>query len=140
MRNLIVLAIAANLITVALFEFSKSQTGKSSFSSFSIALCIVGLWAITFIAALAHSRNKNLFQTKFCVWAFFIIQFCTPFPLLGAYSAFNPASGAHQSEDNKGSTVSSNNTHQEKLLIHNIVTPEQRKLYKTNYRPKKTRQ
>jgi len=134
LRNLIILALVANLITILLFELGKNQTGKSSYSSFSLALCILGLWLITIIAALIHSRNRELFKTELSAWAIFLIMFCTPFPLLGVYQAFNPVSG-------KGDNLAVAHIKSPPiLLIHNILTHAQKKLYKTNNSVHKVRQ
>ena len=133
LRNLIILAIIANLTTILLFEFGQSHIGKSNFSSFSIALCIIGLWFITIIVALTHTKNGNLFKTEISVWAIFVIMFCTPFPLLGVYQALNPV-------QEKGDNLTIVHNLHEKLLIHNILTPAQKKLAKAGNNLHKVRQ
>ena len=133
LRNLIILANIANLTTILLFKFGQSHIGKSNFSSFSIALCIIGLWFFTIITALTHTQNRNLFKTGLAVWTIFVIMFCTPFPLLGAYQALNPTP-----EKSNNLTIV-HDTH-EKLLIHNILTPAQKKLSKAGNPLHKVRQ
>ena len=82
-------------MTFLFYHFAVSQTHKDNDASFFISLAIIVLWLVTFLAALDQARRKNLFSAKLCLWAILIIQFCTPFPMLGLYSALNPQSEAN---------------------------------------------
>jgi Ca2+/H+ antiporter len=85
LRSIIILAAIANLLTFVLYQFDKNELSPNSNASFFITLCIMALWLTTFIVALELARRNSLFSAKLGVWAILIIQFCTPFPMLGLY-------------------------------------------------------
>jgi hypothetical protein len=87
LRSIIILAAMANLLTFLLYQFGKNELSPSGNASFFITLCIMAVWLTTFIVALELARRNSLFSTKSSVWAILIIQFCTPFPMLGLYYA-----------------------------------------------------
>jgi len=85
LRSIIILAVIANLLTFLLYQYDKSETTPDSNTSFFITLFIVAIWFTTFIVALELARRNSLFNAKLGIWAVLIIQFCTPFPILGLY-------------------------------------------------------
>src|ERR1700749_3863629 len=85
LRSIIILAVIANLLTFLLYQYDKSETTPDSNTSFFITLFIVAIWFTTFIVALEVARRNSLFNAKLGIWAVLIIQFFTPFPILGLY-------------------------------------------------------
>jgi hypothetical protein len=83
--SIALLALIANLFTFLLYQYDRSETNLNSNTSFFITLLIMAIWLTTFIVALELARRNSLFSTKLGVWAILIIQFCTPFPILGVY-------------------------------------------------------
>jgi hypothetical protein len=89
LRAIITIALTANLLTLLIYHFVGNQKGQSEESSANILYGIMFLWFVTFLTAMYEARQKNLFESKICLWSLLAIQFCTPFPILSVYYSFH---------------------------------------------------
>lgn len=92
LRTLIAIAIIANLLTIALYNYAESQPGGTRSSLAFIVLWMPVVWITTIILSviLTLKRRQNLFVSGMTKWTLLTLLFCTPIPLYFSYQLTHP--------------------------------------------------
>lgn len=92
LRPLIIVAVIANILTVALYYYAASQPGGTGASLAFIVLWMPAVWITTIVLTivLALKRRKNLFVNGKSKWTSLTLLFCTPIPLYFGYQLTHP--------------------------------------------------
>jgi hypothetical protein len=93
LRPLIIIAIIANLLTIALYNYAASQPGGTGASLAFIVLWMPAVWITTIVLTivLTLKRRQKLFVSGKTKWTLLALLFCTPIPLYFGYQLTHPA-------------------------------------------------
>jgi hypothetical protein len=92
LRPLIIIAIIANFLTIALYNYATSQPGGTGASLAFIVLWMPAVWFMTITLAIIITlrRRRKLFESGKTKWTIITLLFCTPVPLYFAYQLTHP--------------------------------------------------
>ena len=92
LKPFIIIAIIANLLTIALYNYAASQPGGTGSSLAFVVLWMPAVWITTIILTIiiAVKRQQKLFVNGNIKWAVSTLLFCTPIPLYFAYQLVHP--------------------------------------------------
>ncbi|HVY73493.1 MAG TPA: hypothetical protein VG890_01605 [Puia sp.] len=92
LRTLILVAIAANLLTLILYNYAASQPGGSGMAMLFTFVWMPAIWLSTIIAAIIIliTGRRYLFQKSVLVWTCLTIVFTTPIPAIAFYYVTHP--------------------------------------------------
>lgn len=92
LRPLIIIAIIANVLTGALYNYAASQPGGTGASLAFIVLWMPAVWITTIILTIIITlrKRKTLFESSKTKWTIMALLFCTPIPLYLIYQLTHP--------------------------------------------------
>ena len=92
LRPLIIIAIFANLLTLALYNYAASQPGGSGVGLAFIILWMPAVWLTSIIATTIISirKRKSLFEKPLLAWTLLTLFFTTPVPAIALYILTHP--------------------------------------------------
>src|SRR5690349_2217842 len=93
LRPLIIIAIFANLLTLALYNYAASQPDGSGVGLAFIILWMPAVWLTSIIATTIISirKRKSLFEKPLLAWTLLTLLFTTPVPAIASYIVTHPA-------------------------------------------------
>ena len=92
LRPLIIIAILANLLTLALYIYVAGQPGGSGLALLFIVLWMPAVWLISIFVTIviAIIKRKSLFKKPLVRWTFLTLLFTTPIPAIAFYYLTHP--------------------------------------------------
>jgi hypothetical protein len=92
LRPLLIIAVIANLLTIALYSYAASQRGGSGMAMLFGLVWMPVLWLLSIVATIiiAIIKRKNLFQKHILIWTVLTILFATPIPAIAFYYSTHP--------------------------------------------------
>lgn len=99
LRPFIILAIIANVLTIALYNYAANQPGGTGELLSFIVLWIPAIWITTIVLTIVQliKLRKKLFSNGKTKWTLLTLIFCTPIPLHFSYKLIHPTSDTLQS-------------------------------------------
>ncbi|RYE50249.1 MAG: hypothetical protein EOP48_20100 [Sphingobacteriales bacterium] len=93
LRTLIIIAIIANFLTIALYNYASSQPGGTGASLAFAVVWMPAVWITTIVLTivLTLKGRQKLFVSGKTAWISLTLLFCTPIPLFIGYQLTHPA-------------------------------------------------